>query len=633
MNSDNLECSFVNPNSNNFHKHKTNQIHCASSTCAKIPRVMYNHITNKVTMKCNCKPHEDSFTLNEFISMMHLFNASRQTCEVQSSHTSSSSSSPSSIMGDVYCIDCQIWMCNQCHTDHVNTKEYSIHQYITDHTESKCYEHDQQFISFCLSCEENLCKDCVKNHTKSHKLVSVRGIRDNVLYKEYSELLAKARTFLNECERFKDDVVSLYVETNQELAQNITNEYIAFRIRNEQAIIYANLFLMTYVLNPLNYQNKRNLLYNTNFVLVNPLTAYKKQKMNHDELINSLFHFFHNTSILHEGKRKGSATSNLLLDYNITISEHDDKIKHMTLLSDGKLVTCSEDRIIRFYSLTNDFFKCEYIIEEKGDISYFTELPDGAFVTCGELQGAVSVKVRRPAKLSIKKSYKEVAGFHGGDYVIKVIPISNGRFGSLNMAGEVYIWDSTHFNLLTKFESCCSSVSFLQMNGMELLVICSSQTNKVIKKWDTVKYTQQDNDLTDIGCITVNAMVQVEQTMIAVGDIAMIYIVDVVKWRKIKEIGNVFLNSRLIFSLAYAGNYLLYVGCDNGHFATINLDCDDDNDVVYSDTKYMHTNSINAIVIKDGKQVITGSSDELIRIWDIVGKKRVIPFTPLPYQI
>jgi WD40 repeat protein len=171
------------------------------------------------------------------------------------------------------------------------------------------------------------------------------------------------------------------------------------------------------------------------------------------------------------------------------------------------------------------------------------------------------------------------------------------------------------------------------MKGTELIVICSSQTNKVVKKWDTLTYIKQDDDLTDIGCINANALVQVEQSMVAIGDIAMIYIVDVVKWRKIKEIRNVFLNGRLVFSLAYAGNYLLYVGCENGDFATINLDCDDDNDVVYSDDKYMHTNSINAIVIKDRKQVITASSDELVRVWDIVGKKRVIPFTPLPYQL
>lgn len=622
--------SFINTNVEELlSMRKSHQIHCVSSTCVKIPRVMFNHVTNTVTMKCNCKPQEDTFTLGEFISIMELFNASRKHCEVQSSHVSLASTP----MGNVYCIDCQIWMCAQCHSAHIN--EYAIHQYVTDHAESKCYEHNQQFISFCLSCEENLCKDCVKHHTKSHKFASVRGIRDNTLYYEYKELLNKAKDFLNECENYKNDVVSFHVGTNQELTQNITNEYIAFRIRNEQAITYASMFLTSYMLNPLNYQNKRNLLYNTNFVLYNPFINYhRKHKANVDELINNLFNFFHNTTILHEGKRKGTDASNIPieLDYNITISEHDAPIKHMTLLSDGKLVTCSEDRVIRFYTLTNDYFKCEFTIEEKGDINYFTELPDGSFITCGELQGTVSVKVRRPAKLSMKKSYKEVAGFHGGDYVIKVIAMSNNRFASINMVGEVYIWDSTHFNLITKIESCCSSVSFLQMKGTELIVICSSQTNKVVKKWDTLTYIKQDDDLTDIGCINANALVQVEESMVAIGDIAMIYIVDVVKWRKIKEIRNVFLNGRLVFSLAYAGNYLLYVGCENGNFATINLDCDDDNDVVYKDKKYMHTNSINAIVIKDGKQVITGSSDELIRVWDIVGKKRVIPFTPLPYQ-
>ena len=267
-------------------------------------------------MKCNCKPQEDTFTLGEFISMMELFNASRKHCEVQSSHVSLASTP----MGDVYCIDCQIWMCTQCHSNHIN--EYSMHRYVTDHAESKCYEHDQQFISFCLSCEENLCKDCVKHHTKSHKFASIRGIRDNALYYEYKELLKKAKDFLNECENYKNDVVSFHVGTNQELTQNITNEYITFRIRNEQTITYASMFLTSYMLNPLNYQNKRNLLYNTNFVLFNPFINYhRKHKANVDELINNLFNFFHNTTILHEGKRKGTDVSNvpIIIQFNRNI--------------------------------------------------------------------------------------------------------------------------------------------------------------------------------------------------------------------------------------------------------------------------------------------------------------------------
>ena len=629
MNKNNSETTAA-TNSCGFPLDKTNQIHCASSTCNKIPRVTYDHATNRVTMKCNCKPQEDSFTLDQFISVMSMFNTSRRPCEVQSSHTSAPP------MGEVYCIECQIWMCAQCHSEHLNTKECSIHQYVTDRTESKCYEHDQEFKSFCLSCEENLCKECVKNHTASHKFVSVRGIRDDMLYSEYQEILAQARKFLDECEALINDMVSLYVVHNQELSQSIMNEYIVFRIRNEKAIEYANLFLMTYMLNPLNYQNKRNLLYNTNFVLVKPvMDHYHKHKANYDELMNKLYSFLRNTNILRGGKRKIQSTSNLLieLDYNITINDHDNNIKHMTVLRDGKLVTCSEDKEIRFYSLTNDLFKLEFSIEEKGDINYFTELPDGSFVTCGELVGSTSLRVRKPVKLSMKKAYKEVASFNAGDYVIKVIPMTNGRFGSINMIGEVFIWESTHYSLLVKIETRCSAVSFLQMSRRELLVVCTSQKDQVVKKWETIAYRPQDSELTEMGCITANSMVEVEETMIAIGDRFTIYIVDVVKWRKMKEIRNEFLTQRLVFSLAYAGNYLLYVGCENGNFATINLDCDDENDVLYSDTKYMHTNSINAIVIKDGKHVITGSSDELVRIWDIVGKKRVIPFTPLPTQV
>ena len=71
------------------------------------------------------------------------------------------------------CLKCRKNICIECLDEHVKLHDKKYNKYVIDYNidNYECCLHKKPFISFCESCQEDLCEDCKKNNHKNHIII------------------------------------------------------------------------------------------------------------------------------------------------------------------------------------------------------------------------------------------------------------------------------------------------------------------------------------------------------------------------------------------------------------------------------------------------------------------------------
>ena len=110
---------------------------------------------------CLCNKFHTEISLSSFPQFISDLSTeiSSQHCEKMQSHNS--------IPVSEYCIDWDKWLCKICVDVHMTYN--STHKYNKYAQEVICTSHNKkQKMGLCLSCNENLCRDCISAHNNNH---------------------------------------------------------------------------------------------------------------------------------------------------------------------------------------------------------------------------------------------------------------------------------------------------------------------------------------------------------------------------------------------------------------------------------------------------------------------------------
>jgi WD40 repeat protein len=246
------------------------------------------------------------------------------------------------------------------------------------------------------------------------------------------------------------------------------------------------------------------------------------------------------------------------------ISSHTNWVYSLLILQDGRLASCSKDGSIKIFTLFDSSFSCDITIpdaHESNVVNYINQLPDGTLVSCG---GDKSIKMWNLSKTSVE--LKAVLEGHS-DYVYKVIPLSQNRIGSCAADQTIIIWNgSAPYKEIKTLRGHTNWVnSILQLNNREIIV-SGSYYDKSIKFWNIQNYLNIVQKVGDVFCSpSPNAICQLNDELIAVGNYGLIYFVDAVNHVKVKELKDDVLNGIYVEALLCVGKNLC-CGCSKGLF-------------------------------------------------------------------
>ena len=245
-----------------------------------------------------------------------------------------------------------------------------------------CREHNSKFYCYCESCHCNCCYQCVPTHS-THSLIKFKALKSKINNRNLLSELDEAKLRIEEeHSRIKSEIV-------QELRNKIKKIEDAFRRneeRNKKICRFISMVINAYesTKNIPNYHIVKNLIENTRYnkssfeqtVNASELTLAKK--------VNACVDFFNTNHIIQFNHIRSlytteRITSLLLLSDNTiacgcnsgsillyakttlvdTLRGHTSKVWHLSQLTDGRLLSSSQDCTIKLWQKSLHNFKCE----------------------------------------------------------------------------------------------------------------------------------------------------------------------------------------------------------------------------------------------------------------------------------
>ena len=285
-----------------------------------------------------------------------------------------------------------------------------------------------------------------------------------------------------------------------------------------------------------------------------------------------------------------------------TIKNHNDRIKCLYLLSDGRLASCANDKTINIYSMSNDY-NCDITMNGHTDnVNCISQLVNGKVISCSADK---SIKIWNITKSSYECEYT-ITSAHM-KYIHKVMSLSNNRIASCSEDQTIKIWNSNHpYNKVKTLQGQEEPItSILQLKGKE---IASSYNN--LCEWNLSTY-QCESIINHIQCFYINCLIQLDDNRIIVGGIPQISVINIttflIEQKLIQDKSSC--NFRALMILR-DGNILC--GCHEGMIAIYNLKL---NTLEIKDIK-AHSFYISCFLRIDNHHFISSSGDNTIKVWE-----------------
>ena len=345
-----------------------------------------------------------------------------------------------------YKCSCTMFICGLCFNDH-NSKNHNLVKYTN--INSNCIFHSEEFISYCINCNNNLCTKCEVTHI-NHKIILYKEIKSN--NKKIKETSEDILYNINNLKKYKDNIVLLNKMLNH-------------------IIINLNIDLNAY----LKFYKSINLLCNNlkNYESIQNIINYNKYQKLNKEII-----FFLKENIKNKSK------------YMIDICD----INKETIIIEYNFPYKSKLRLFGETFVKNNFNNCYLLINNEISpiIEFYPYNPGYLKIILYKINNLIDLSYMLHRCDSV-----ESIEFHKWD-TKNTINMSHMFFGckSLKTISYDYRWDINNVKDISFMFAGCSSLVVLpdisnwntnNIKNMSMLFFCCSSLSSLpdISKWNT----------------------------------------------------------------------------------------------------------------------------------------------------
>ena len=340
-------------------------------------------------------------------------------------------------------------------------KELNIKDYLTmlkQNTKkmtfkTKCTEHNSKpFVSYCFLCKKHLCEDCKDNHNPLVIHFSSYSIEE--ARKEYEE---KKETYVdyikkqahgcfsirkraNEIEEALLNDSHLRIELYKLILDNYINNYEMFRLSTKFG--FNNFF---------KWQDDKSKQLSKDYSIIKENFQKIDAKFESVKSFPGCEGYLRALLLLQDGR---ICTCNTYLvtekydikifnpanDYKceIVINDHKKKVNSLCELSNGILVSCSDDRTIKYWKLGKDSYECVHSIPVNYAINQIIELPGDRLLTSFfDIYSTKEPYNDQPTKikneLDTSPEQKQLMYFKEKDLIIGIAITGNNFEGGLDI--------------------------------------------------------------------------------------------------------------------------------------------------------------------------------------------------------
>ena len=418
--------------------------------CSLICSLKLNYIGNyepRIIYECE-NGHSGNISLEEYLNNYNKFSILKELC---------SDCGKTNEEELFYCTVCKRFICLSCIIYHKGDKHsiINIRRY-----DSLCLKHFNLFSFYCTKCRKNLCIYCLKNH-RPHELINL----SETYFSKNSKL------------SIKEEIIKV---ENQIKELDIIEEKLIKEIKKLKESTQLEIRFLKILLKSYEYEeNKRNLNYNIIQNLKNCDKIFRANKIPFYEKL-----YKDGSNLLQNLQNLKNINSSFPTNYK-TLKNHTSYVNHILKLSDGRLISCSNDDSINIYK--KDSYELEISIKDhKGTVYCVSELKDGRIISCSSDKTIKIIKLLDDGKYQIDQ---ELLG-HKSD-VLKAIEIKENVLVSISYDKTMKIWklnkENKFENILTIiFQRSNSYCNIFKISKYEF--VTSSCSDYSLKFWNSKNF-------------------------------------------------------------------------------------------------------------------------------------------------
>jgi WD40 repeat protein len=521
---------------------------------------------------------------------------------------------------EFYCKKCESKLCLICFNEHKYI--YPAHTIVNniDDIGKICkvhYDDNKRYKYQCLTCNETICSMCKDESHNDHKVKSVKNynaeklevIKKEFPYRDIGEISNKAlgifapirtrlkdkqKTFVTHCSELIDSITNIMTKYNDRYKQveedlDIAQELVRLSLTN-----YYKGMEELKNFNPFNIKfDKEYYIMNEDYSQYSEImdffnktkTELKKYEEKISEYINNL----------------GVGLVKINFKCNNILEGHTGVVWPLLQLSDGRLVSGSCDNTIRIWENKTTYKNTNVLKGHTNFVKVLIELKDGKLAS-GSGDGTIRVW-----NLKEFKCENIIEGHTCAIYSLVYLPSS--KLISISNDKSIRIWDTrNNYKCLQVIEENSSFVfTLVNLGGNK---IATGSGDSLIKIWE---YNNKENTLKCVNNLEghtdlVTCIIQLKDSRLASG--SRDKTIRLWDYNTCKCI-TVLKQYNAVYSLIQLRDGRLASGIDN----TIRL-WDPKENFKCTNIIEGHTGSVNTLIqLKDGS-LVTGSSDNTIRIWN-----------------
>ena len=444
--------------------------------------------------------------------------------------------------------------------------------------ETCCSIHYSDKSLYCKNCEKKICNKCEQKH-KEHIIVDLNKYFFTLQeQKDLISSLLEIEKKIIKLEQLKNDILTYLnkiIESNF-LMLSFSRQYLLSSLKEKY----------------LNFYNIKNFKLLKSFYQPTKTKIFEQIIQLGEKFLSSFNLTFQNDLIC-----KNSLTS------------HKNYIYTLNILSDGRLISCSSDNLIKIY---NTNYEVDYILNiHSGSVYYISQLNSGNLISCSRDKTIKIIKLLDNHKYNIEQTLE------GHNYAVeKVIEPKNNFLASVSYDKYLRIWEKKDLNYelikSTQFQTATSDSGLFKINDNEFLTI--SIVNKSIQFWTTEYFTCFSTIKNIKTQFSTSNVIKVNKDLLCIGgiDLVSFYLIKLSTHQLLLNINN---NMKILSMVkCIDGNFWVGYETNNLNQYIAKYKYDGVSLIKIMDIKYNLNYSISSITeLKDGSLAI-GNREGVIQI-------------------
>lgn len=552
--------------------------------CFKVPSISIDDSFKTITMNCKECNHRSIIQISKFVSICAHAETKNHLC-------------PHNIIGFLFCIECQHWLCHDCLEEHQDNNH--IFMRVADYqmnelTECACKDEAKYY---CHNCKTHFCNRCKQTHL-NHDYQEMLALIDSGEKSGYKEIIKDMKKYMD----YRQTIKNKTIDFLQQRIKQIEEAYEKNQKTNEYLLQLFQILVNSYSpLHP-NYYAAMNIINNSEFI------AKEFDRPISD--LGGVLSFFNQTHIM-KPKLK---VVNSLKEMTLTQSKkvHKDWIGDLLILKDGRIASCSGDKTIQIYNKNMNSIDLTLKGHEKG-VRYLSQLDNGLL-----LSASIDCKIK---VWDIERTSEQcIATLNGHEHWLrKVIPISKNRIASCGQDGTFRIWEASapYSCIQTVNVGKNDCISILELKSKENTIVtiegnsfwyepCS---NCSMTFWDSNTY-EKLLTINDVECASKNGLIEYKNKLI-VGGIGKITIVNIYS-QQIETIIDVSLSKDKLYicTLVDIGDDTILFGDLDGKVNQLNMKT-----LIIEDSIKLHQGMIYKIIKIGESSYASGCDEGVLSLW------------------